>query len=190
MLAHFHVEHQRTPLLARFPSSNSENASSRPRAKSSRIIEFRFSNSEPPGVCGSTLEPPSHLQNRIGVPETLRVLGRLIGTPGRLETRVSHRKQTLAAPSNRYTSHPVNALPFALSHRREASASHQSLLTSHHSPVSTRDSQTSRIARKSLKTNGRVPVYPRRFLTRHARSLAVNFSPEGQQSATISASES
>ena len=173
-----------------------------------RLTELRFSNSEPSAVRSSNRGPlGSNLQRLTGVPETLRVLGRLIGTPERLETRVSHRKQTVATPSNRYTSHLADTLPFiyrdargrALSHPREAFASHRSLLTSHHSSPptrgprcaprvgveSTRDSRTSRIRRKSLKTNDRAPVYPRRFLTRRSRSRAANFSPEGQQSATI-----
>ncbi len=56
----------------------------------------------------------SSLQNLIGVPKTLRVLGQLIGTPERLETRLSHRKQTPAHPSNRYTSCDASPAPWTL----------------------------------------------------------------------------
>jgi hypothetical protein len=59
-----------------------------------------------------------------GVPETLRILGRLIDTPERLESRVSHSKQTTG--SNRYTSHPASfhqffssALPAFSARRRD-----------------------------------------------------------------------
>jgi hypothetical protein len=67
----------------------------------------------------SSVQPPG----LIGVPETLRVLGRLIGTPERLETRLSHTKQTKATRSNRYSSH-LPVLPFT---------NHQSRITSHQS---------------------------------------------------------
>jgi hypothetical protein len=52
----------------------------------------------------------------------------LIGTPERLETRLSHRKQTTAYPSNRYTSRP----PVGHSALRPGP-----VFTSHHSPVTT-----------------------------------------------------
>jgi hypothetical protein len=50
--------------------------------------------------------PVTNHASLIGVPKTLCVLGWLIGTLERLETRVSHRKQRIGTRSNRYSFHP------------------------------------------------------------------------------------
>ena len=77
----------------------------------------------------------------IGAPKTLGVLGQLIDTPERLETRVSHRKQMTAYTSNRYSSHVAFArgllLRVSVGFRLEGFsashlfATHWSLATSH-----------------------------------------------------------
>jgi hypothetical protein len=195
VLAHFYTEHQRrTRLVACLSTSNSESVSSRLRVNSRQITEFPFSNGEPPRMCGFHIEPLiSSVQNLIGVPETLRVLRRLIGTPERLETRVSHRKQTTGCCSNRYSSRHTNVSP-AIAHRSterrptarivsRSSFSGASVLRHlrsssvhfEHPPSSrellelTRHSKTSRIAPKLLKTKDRAPLYPAHFSTRRTR---------------------
>ncbi len=107
-LAPFHLREVFREGPSQPANSNSETVSSSTRVKPLRISDIRISNSEP-SDCRAEFALANHHslltthKPLIGAPETLRVLGRLIDTPERLETRVSRRKQTVAAPSNRYS---------------------------------------------------------------------------------------
>jgi hypothetical protein len=138
-MAHSGTETQRTSrLVRRRPTPNSENASSKPRVNSRQITGLASSNSERSSMCGSILEPPiSNLQNLPGASETPRVLGRLIGTPERLEVRLTRRKQSTECRPNRYSSHRTSwrqhlASTWAANGRL---AFHESRTTGHESRV-------------------------------------------------------
>ena len=62
-----------------------------------------------PASPASRLQRPAPRRQLIGVPEALPRVGALIGTPERLKTHATHRKQTTAHTSNRYSSHLASA---------------------------------------------------------------------------------
>ncbi len=122
----------------------------------------------PRGAMPLVLRFTSH-QSRIRSQES-PVTAVLIGTPERLEMRVTHRKQTTGCRSNRYTSHP----PISRSLLARA-ARGILVLASNFQPLTsrtTRDTRTSRIARKLLKTKDRHSFYPRQFSSREMVALA------------------
>jgi hypothetical protein len=132
-----------TGAVASGSNSNSENGSSSTQSNSLLISNFRFSNSERVGGRRSNLE--SLGPRSLGAPNAVFRVGvvNLPDTAERVETRVSHRKQTVAHTSTRDTSRPRSfLLSFSVdSNRRGDSAvtrrtgKRSSIPAGHQSPV-------------------------------------------------------